>query len=273
MGLYRPTATGRTPTAAAPSLDKTTKLPSVRGGRAWATIYPNAGEAVVTTVTPVLKQVDRSRKASGAMDPERCRANAVRRAKVKLRRFCTEHRLRFMWTLTYREGEVDPKRVRRDIEKMIAKIVQDRRGRRFPWVYVLEHHADGARLHVHMAVPFFYKHAKLMKAWGRGIVFCSERKHRGECSFVAARRTAGYLTKYIAKTFENSASGTHRYERAQGFEPLSYKVRRHDMDDGEEFAVSVFNQRPEQVWRSSFSGGWDGPPCRVLYFNGRAPDG
>ena len=222
---------------------------------------------------PTLALVDRSRKGEGANDPARCRKESERRARVTLRRYRVEHRLRYMWTLTYAgSGEHDLARVRRHVEKLIAKVVEDRHGQRFPYIWVAELHATEHGIHVHLAVPFFYKHAKLMKAWGRELVWCTDMKKPGECGLVGYRRAAAYLTKYVGKAFGESAFGRHRYERAQGFEPESYRVRRWDMDHGQDYAEGVFRAKPAFVWRSDSIECWEGPPCRVLFFLGRAPD-
>jgi hypothetical protein len=104
---------------------------------------------------------------------------------------------------------------------------------------------------LHVAVPFFFKHAKLAAAWGRGFVFCTNMRKPGECGFIGTRRSAKYLAKYLGKAFEESALGRHRYERAQGFSVVSYRVRRWDMDDGQEYAEAVvFRAKPGYVWRS-----------------------
>ena len=227
----------------------------------------------MTAWWPTLALVDRSRKGEEAKDPRRCQAEAARRAKVTLRRFCTEHRLRYMWTLTYRgDGEHDISKVRRHVEKLIAKIANNRNGQRFPYVWVPEQHPSGHGIHVHMAVPFFYKHSNLVKAWGRGFVYCTDMKKPGECGMVGCRRAVTYLSKYLGKAFEDAGFGRHRYERAQGFEPYSYKVSRFDLQDGEEYACIVFRTAPTFVWRSESIETWAGPPCRVLFFAGRAPD-
>lgn len=274
MGLFRPDERKPRRPQAAASLEQPTKLPKdVPYGRVNVAIYPNAGEAVITSKWARGLPVDRSRKDGGAKDPERCQREAVRRARVTMRRYCCEHRLRYMWTLTYADGEKDAGRVRRDVERLVKKIASDRRGRRFPYIFVLEHHKDGQRFHVHMAVPFFFKQKKLEKAWGKGWVFCTDMKSKGECSFAGARRAANYLTKYIAKTFEHSEFGRHRYERAQGFEPERRTISRHDMDDGQSYAEEAFGMRPAFVWSSAEVEVWDGPPTRALFFLGRAPSG
>ncbi len=262
----------RRPKAAA-SLEKATKLPHVRDGKCFAHVYPKAGEAVVIGATARRVDVDRSRKLDGCLDPERTKAEAVRRARTTVRRYCTEHGLRYMWTLTYRgSGEHDLARVRRHIEKLIAAVV-GARGERFPYLWVPELHKTDHGIHVHMAVPFYFDQARLAKLWGRGHVWCSLMGRKGSCGFAQASAAARYVSKYVGKAFEIAEFGRHRYERAQGFPITSYRVRRYDMADGREYAEHVFRCAPSFVWSSTDEEDWSGPPCFVLFFMGRAPDG
>lgn len=276
VSAIRPTSTASAGCPRAPkgtaSLDIQTKLTSPRRGYVRVKIYPHAGEAVVSCSTKP-RPADRSRKVDGPVNPARCREQAARRASSAVRRYAAEHSLRYMLTLTYRDGERNLRKVHRDVEKLLAKMVKDRNGRRFPYLWVPEYHADEERFHVHLAVPFYCKHAKIMKAWGRGHVWCTDMKKPGECGIVGHRRAARYLSKYVSKTFDHSASGRHRYERAQGFEPYSYQVRAYDLRDGEEYVEAVFRAKPSFVWRSLSQEDWEGPPCTVMFFMGRAPDG
>ena len=253
------------------SLEYATKLPQPRDGRSFVHIYPRAGEAVVVAVCSHRK-VDRTRKPGGAKDPERTKAEAVRRARTTARRYATEHRLRFMWTLTYRPPfEFDIKRVRRHIERLVKEVAKVR-GERFPYLWVPEFHADGERIHIHVAVPFYFDQKRLTKIWGRGHVFCTDKKPRGGCAFAAAQRSARYLCKYIGKAFEVAEFGNHRYERAQGFAITSHRVRRYDMPDGVEYATNVFGCSPVFQWSSSNQEGWTGPSVEVMFFAGEPPD-
>jgi len=248
-----------------PKLDKATKLPKLATdqGAVWVTIYPGCGEA---TLTPVLRRRQPNKGRNVRSDPERCRAEAARRARTMVRRFCAEYRLIYMWTLTYRgDGEHDIEQVRRHVERLVAKIVQDRNGRRFPYVAVPELHATDHGIHVHMAVPFFYKHAKLMKIWGRGFVWCSAFHQKGECSFAGSRRAA----KYLGKAYDEHTFGKHRYWRAQRFPVERFTFRQRDFDDGEEVAVAVFHWLPYDVWWGKIN---DFLPVGVLTFPGRVPE-
>lgn len=226
----------------------------------------------MTPRTPTAGGVDRSRKEGGPADSGRCTVQAVSRARGSIRRYCAANRLRYQWTLTYRgAGEHDLGKVHRHVERLMAKVVKARHGRRFPYVWVPELHAAHG-LHVHIAVGFRFEHGDLMLAWGRGGVWCQDMKRKGESALAGARRAAGYLAKDLGKALGESGFGRHRYGRAQGFEPQSFRVRRRDMDDGEAYAAAVFGCRPSDVWRSESVPDWAGPCCRVLHFPVRAPE-
>jgi len=256
----------------APSLEDATKLPKRIGNQCTALVYPNCGEAVVIANRRVSAAVDRSRKVEGAKNPERTKGEAVRRARTMVRRYCTEHRLTYMWTLTYAgDGEHDLAKVRRHVERLIAAVAAEQGGR-FPYLWVPELHKSGHGIHVHMAVPFYFDQKKLTKLWGRGHVWCSSMGRRGTCGHARAKAAAGYVSKYVGKAFEVAEFGRHRYERAQGFPVTSYRVDFHTLDDGQDYVVAVFACAPSYVWDSSTVEEWAGPPCRVLFFMGRAPD-
>jgi len=260
----------------APSLEEATYSPDDWGeghGQARVTVYPDAGEAVVSVMRGQRK-VDRSGKGHVAVNPERCKREATKRAQRQLRRFCKSHGLFFMWTLTYGNGgQRDVVKLRRQIERLVEKLVAARGGKVFPYAYVVEFHKDGERLHVHMAVPFFFDQRRLSVLWGHGYVWCTDKRKRGECAHVGAQRAASYLAKYVGKTFEHSEFGRHRYEVAKGWKVSSYQVRRRDLDDGQRYAEAVFMGAPEYVWDSKHCDDWAGPAVRVLFFAPRARDG
>jgi hypothetical protein len=123
-----------------------------------------------------------------------------------------------------------------------------------------------------MAVPFFIKHRRLTVLWGHGHVWRTDFRRKGERAHVGATRAAAYLTKYVAKTFESSEFGRHRYVTARGFKVTSYQVRVRDFGDGQHYAEAVFMAPPEFVWDSRTLEDWPGPPVMVLFFAPRARD-
>jgi len=243
-------------------------------GKVLMSVYPNCGEV---TMVPAVGRLHRKAAELGSgkrvppqPNPARCQAEAVRRARTTVRRFCAEHKLVYMWTLTYRgDGEHDVEQVRRHVERLREKIVKDRNGRPFPYVAVPELHSSDHGFHVHMAVPFWYKHRKLAKAWGRGHVWCSSLHQRGQCRFEGSRRAAGYLAKYIGKAFEETAMGRHRYWRASGYTIERFTCRQRDFFDGEQFAAAVFHWQRHETWKGRID---DWLPIRVLRFDGRVPN-
>jgi hypothetical protein len=236
------------------------------------TVLPNCGEVVLSVMPPLHRRsCDRSRKHGHAIDPERNREQAARRARVRLRRYCKEHRLVFMWTLTYGSGgQRDAAQLRRQVERFIAKVVQARGGR-FPYAYVIEAHKDGERLHVHMAVPFWMPHAEVAEMWGHGWVFMTDKRRKGDCAWVGAERAAAYLAKYVGKEFESGESERRRYEVARGWSVQRYSVRCMDFGDGQMQAEALFGGPPNYVWSSSECEDWPGPAVLVLWFPEREP--
>ena len=207
-----------------------------------------------------------------AKDPVRSKAEALRRARTKVRRYCTENRLRFMWTFTYRgDGEHDLRKVRRDVERLLAS-VRASRGKAFPYLWVPELHKTEHGIHVHMGVPFYFDQALLEKLWGRGWVWCSDKKPKGAAAFLGYQIAARYLSKYLGKAFDTAEFGCHRYERAQGYEITVERTIRHDMDDGREYAEQRFGFPVVFEWSSASAEAWEGPPLVVLFFAGPAPD-
>ena len=219
-------------------------------------------------------RVNRPSQVEAVHDSDRCRQEAARRARRQLRRFCKEHQLFFMWTLTYGNGgQRDLRQLRRQVERLVGKVVRERGGKRFPWTYVVEPHKDGERLHVHMAVPFWFDQRRLTELWGHGHVWCSDKRRRGSCRMVGAIQAANYLAKYLDKQFAGSEAGQHRYEVARGWRVQSFQIGVRDLDEGQRYAETVFMAEPFYRWDSSSCEEWAAPPVRVLFFMPRSRDG
>jgi hypothetical protein len=227
----------------------------------------------VSLLQPERAPVDRSRKGERAHDSGRCRENAARRAKTIIRRFCKQHRLAFMWTLTYRDGgQRNLGQLRRQVERLMAKVERET-GRDFPYAYVVEFHRDGERLHVHIAVPFRFAWKTLDRLWPHGSVWCTDWRKSGECAFVGAERAVRYMSKYMMKAVDAVEFGQRRYERARGWAIESYGLRVLDFGDGQRVAEETFGGRPRFVFESADVEDWPAPPVRVLFFEMRTPDG
>lgn len=251
------------------SLDTETKLPSssADGCRFQLNVYPESGEF---TVSRVVGRIAGRRNISRAPDTQRSARSAIARARSRIRRYAAEHGLRFMWTLTYATEQHDPARVLRDVERLVAKVAKERGGQRFPYVRVLELHKSGHGIHVHMGVPFWFAQADLAELWGKGFVWCSDKKPKGAAVAVGARVAARYLSKYVGKAFEVTEFGRHRYECAQGFGVTSYRFLAKSMDDGISDGLSFFPSGIAHFWASTSDPSWLGPPVVAVQCLDRA---
>ena len=138
-------------------------------------------------------------------------------------------------------------------------------GAAFPYVWVPEWHPKGHGLHVHFAVGRFIKHSLIAEAWGHGFVHIKLLGDLpvGSTNLSEARRAAGYLSKYVAKSFADPSArilGLHRYDIAQGFLPLPVALSGRSAADVLAQASSVFNSVPTFEWSSSSVEKWQGPP-------------
>ena len=96
-------------------------------------------------------------------------AEAVRRARTKLRRYGVANRLNRLATLTYAgEGCHDPVQLRQDVAAFFKGLRPALGGRAFPYVWVPEWHPGGHGLHVHFAVGRYVRQTLIRDTWGRG---------------------------------------------------------------------------------------------------------
>lgn len=201
-----------------------------------------------------------------AADPERSAVEAARRARSTLRRYCAANRLNRLGTLTYRgDGCHDPLQVRADLGEFFRSLRDGLGGEAFPYVWVPEWHKSGHGLHAHFAVGKFVPRSLIEAAWGRGFVHIKLLGNLavGSGSLSEARRAAGYLSKYVTKTFadpEARVLGLHRYDVAQGFQPESVVVTGSSVDDVLAQSSSVFGEGPASTWFSRDVESWEGPP-------------
>ncbi|WP_344784715.1 rolling circle replication-associated protein [Microbacterium kribbense] len=201
-----------------------------------------------------------------AADPDRAAAEAARRARTRLRRYCAGNVLNRLGTLTYRgEGNHDPGLVR----EHLAGFFRDLRGRlggeAFPYAWVPEWHKTGHGLHAHFAVGKYIKRSMIEAAWPYGFISIKLLGNLpvGSTSLSEARIAGGYLAKYVAKSFADPVArdlGSHRYDVAEGFQPE--RVGFHGASRGDVLAqASAFMAgTPGVVWDSSESEDWPGPP-------------
>jgi hypothetical protein len=228
------------------------------------TVYPDAREAGGTFVGSALS---RSPGVRGeARDPERSRLEAGRRARGRLRRYCAANRLNRLGTLTYAgAGCHDPRQVRADVGEFFRALRDSLGGRAFAYVWVPEWHKTGHGLHAHFAVGKFVKRSAIADAWGRGFVHIKLLGDLpvGSGRLEEARRAAGYLSKYVAKSFGDAdrPAGLHRYDLAQGFAPKAARLQGISPDDVIGKASELFGSAPVRWWSSADAPDWSGGPA------------
>lgn len=206
--------------------------------------------------------------ASGpTKDPERSARESGRRAKGTLRRYCAANRLNRLVTFTYRgAGCHDPRQLRDDLHKCFRTLRRSLGGRALPYAWVPEWHKTDHGLHAHAALGRYVQRAHLVDAWPHGFVhikLIGDLGH-GATAVDEARVAAGYLSKYVAKTFtddDRRVPGLHRYDVAQGFKPAKVHLRADSPDLLIAQASSMLDAPLSKVWRSEDDPTWDRPPA------------
>jgi hypothetical protein len=224
-------------------------------------LYPDAAEA-----GGCYRAGESSRISTGGSDPERAAAQAVRRARAKIRRYGTANRLNRLGTLTYAgEGCHDAKQLRGDVAAFFKGLRPSLGGVPLPYVWVPEWHQSGHGLHVHFAVGRYVPQTSIRDVWGRGHVHIKLIGDLpvGSGTLEEARVAARYLCKYVGKGLDDARrrSGLHRYEVAQGFQPRRVVLRGGTDADVLDQASVQMGGPPTMVWRSSSVEGWHGPPA------------
>lgn len=229
----------------------------------WAlTVYPDAAEAGGGFVAA------RRRHAVGvrgqAADPERAAAEAARRARGQVRRYCASNRLNRFGTLTYAGvGCHDVLELRQDVATFFRRLRSLRAVPAFPYLWAAEWHPGGHGLHVHFAIGGYVHKYVVREAWGHGFVKMKRLDGLpiGSTEVDQARVAARYLAKYVSKTLDGAAPGLHRYEVAQGFKPRRVRVEGRSAHDVLCQAEQFFGSRPDRVWLSQNEVEWHGPPA------------
>ena len=212
-------------------------------------LYPDAGEGGGSFQYSV-RRVPQFVSAGFANDPARAAEEAGRRARATLRRYCSANRLNRLGTLTFAgDGCHDPAELRGYLSDFFRALRLALGGAAFPYVWVPEWHPKGHGLHVHFAVGRFIRRSLISEAWGHGFVHIKLLGDLpvGSTNLSEARRAAGYLSKYVAKSFADPSArilGLHRYDIAQGFLPLPVAVSGRSAADVLAQASSVFNSVP-----------------------------
>ena len=233
------------------------------------TLYPSAGEAGGAFVPSWRPRRGGWVPGTPAADPERSRSESARRARAQVRRYCSAHRLNRLGTLTYAgAGCHDPAQLRADVGMFFRKLRAAMGGEPLPYLWVAEWHKSGHGLHVHFAVGQFIQRSKIEAAWGHGFVHIKRLSDMpvGSTSLHESRRAAGYLSKYVTKTFAEGeaerSKGLHRYEVAQNFAPPRQRFTGTSSRQVlHEAVASMGGVLPSVSWSSAEVEGWQGPPA------------
>lgn len=252
-------------------IDLSTSVPPPYTPGWWLSVYPSALEAGGSfqySWSPPRVIVP----GQPAADPERARTEAARRARTRARRYCAANRLSRFGTLTYRgEGCHDPKVLRADIGAFFRALRAALGGAPLPYLWVPEWHKSHG-LHVHFAVGQFVPRGLIQSAWGRGFIKIKLLSDMpvGSGDVEAARRAAGYLSKYVGKAFDGpKVGGLHRFDVAQGFQPKRVRVYARTVEEVVEQASLVAGRGdPDRLWRSVDQAEWQGPPAVWVSWRG-----
>jgi hypothetical protein len=156
----------------------------------------------------------------------------------------------------------DEVRLRADLRRFFRSL-RHRLGQPIPYAWVPERHADGERLHVHCALGRFVLRSMIAAAWPHGLFWITQISDLpvGSTPRDEARVAARYLAKYVGKDIGGrSATGLHRYEVAQGFQPREVAVTARTGWEAFRAACDVVGSSPRTVWWSRDQEGWEGPP-------------
>jgi hypothetical protein len=163
-------------------------------------------------------------------------SRSVRRAKQNVRWLTKQMKADRLFTLSYRRNEQDREQVKADFKKFLRYVTKGWKGQEgIPeWCYVavLEKQERGA-FHIHCAVRGWQRISFLRAAWFKALGGQGNETGEGTPGNVDVtnpdkarwghtgrqwrpRKLAGYLTKYMQKTFDESATEKKRYWHAKG---------------------------------------------------------
>ncbi|MCW2857584.1 MAG: hypothetical protein JWR52_3199 [Marmoricola sp.] len=235
-------------------------------------VYPDAGEAGGGYLRPSKKAKDATRPRLVAPVPSaRSAIESAARSARRVRRYCAANRLTVMGTLTYAgTGCHDQAQIRSDLGEFF-RALRDERGRgAFPYLWVPEWHKTDHGLHAHFGVDRRIPVGLIREIWGHGHVFMRQRTGRpsGGSALNEARHAAGYLSKYLSKSLNDTSAAIawqHRYDVAQGFDPKVVRVEGWSRSEAIGLAIqSMGGVVPASTWVSDDAEVWDAPPRVVL---------
>jgi hypothetical protein len=145
-------------------------------------------------------------------------------------------------------------------------------------VHTAEPHKDGVHWHGHMAIGRYIPHKRLEALWGHGFVHLrkfTNRQSPGGGKGAAVRAAAGYVAKYVGKSYElegGAGAGRHRYEVAQGYQPVSVSIAATSLEGFVRRTWAEVKQPVGIAWSSNDLDEWRGPPVVVLGWEVRDDD-
>lgn len=152
----------------------------------------------------------------GEGDRQRSIESASKRARRKVRHYCKLLKARYMITLTTREIITDPEVFQRLFQEFVRRV---RKVADFQYVATHELQKRGA-LHLHIAVANRQDYKLITSIWhrivglGRGYVHVTSGNKNNKKANI--NQIAGYISKYIAKSFETGDLNKRRYWCSKG---------------------------------------------------------
>lgn len=225
-------------------------------------LYPDAREGGGTFV-PTLPYARGFGIKGHAVNPERSAEEAARRAKGRIRRYCATHQLNRLGTLTFAgEGCHDQRQLRTYVGEFFRQLRTGLGEKPFPYVWVPEWHTTDHGLHVHFAVGQYIPRSLIESAWPHGFVHIKLLGDLpvGSGPLGESRKAAGYLSKYVAKSFLDTKriDGLHRYDIAQGFTPQVERITGTSPYALIALASDRFGAWPTYEWSSADEPDWHG---------------
>ena len=225
-------------------------------------LYPDAREGGGTFI-PTLPYARGFGIKGHAVNPERSAEEAARRAKGRIRRYCATHQLNRLGTLTFRgEGCHDQRQLRTYVGEFFRQLRFGLGDKPFPYVWVPEWHTTDHGLHVHFAVGQYIRRSLIESAWPHGFVHIKLLGDLpvGSGPLGESRKAAGYLSKYVAKSFLDTRriDGLHRYDIAQGFTPKFERITGTSPYALIALASDRFGAWPTYEWSSADEPDWHG---------------
>jgi hypothetical protein len=271
-------------------------------------IFPSCGEATAAFVpmkmhskVPDLLALPSkwSELAQESRDDSNSRRGTTR-SRVKMRQYMVHNRLVKMWVLTFvgegLHGITGYLQAQLEVAAFMKRLRRDFfRGKPFPYLWAIEPHPQGHGWHVNLMLQnVFIKKSEFQRCWQssesriNGNVwftdFTVDREDwlgrsiggkRGKTapagSRTAAKLAASYASKYIGKDLHDGSdipAGAHRYEVAQGFQPVPVIARFETFEQAAWFVLGHPSMGSlEWFSRSCDWDDWDGPPVQLFRFD------